>query len=54
MAHMFPQLTAILGGHTHHVFEHGKRVNETLLCGAGKFAHYVGCLTLTIDKTIGK
>lgn len=50
MAHMFPQLTAILGGHTHHVFEHGKRVNETLLCGAGKFAHYVGCLTLTIDK----
>lgn len=50
MAETFPQLTAILGGHTHHVFEHGKRVNETLLCGAGKFAHYVGCLTLTIDE----
>ncbi len=49
MAHLFPQLTAILGGHTHHVFECGKRVNNTLLCGAGKFAHYVGCVTLTVD-----
>lgn len=49
MADMFPQLTAILGGHTHHVFECGKRVNQTLLCGAGKFAHYVGCVTLTVD-----
>lgn len=50
MAEMFPQLTAILGGHTHHVFEQGKWVNETLLCGAGKFGHYVGHVTLTIDQ----
>lgn len=54
MAETFPQLTAILGGHTHHVFEHGKRVNKTLLCGAGKFGHYVGCLTLMVDKNSRK
>ncbi len=50
MAEEFPELDVILGAHTHHVLEKGKRINETLLGAAGKFGYYVGEITLELDQ----
>nr|WP_272942961.1 bifunctional UDP-sugar hydrolase/5'-nucleotidase [Bacillus bingmayongensis] len=43
-------IDVILGGHTHHLFEHGVLVNETLLCCGEKWGRYVGHVQLTVDK----
>ena len=45
----FPEVNIILGGHTHHVLQEGKRVNQTLLAAAGKYGQYVGHVTLKIN-----
>lgn len=39
----------ILGAHTHHVLEHGKRVRNTLICQTGKFGQFVGTVELVVD-----
>ncbi|WP_246110927.1 bifunctional metallophosphatase/5'-nucleotidase [Sporosarcina luteola] len=47
----------ILGAHTHHLFTESEIVNETLLAATGKFAQYVGHVTICLDeskKVIGK
>jgi 5'-nucleotidase len=38
----------ILGGHTHHLLEEGKIINNTLVCGAGKYGRYIGYVEVKI------
>ncbi|MDG4657092.1 bifunctional UDP-sugar hydrolase/5'-nucleotidase [Ectobacillus antri] len=42
-------IDVILGAHTHHFFEKGMLVNDTLLCCTGKWGQYVGHVQLEID-----
>ncbi|MBM7661442.1 2',3'-cyclic-nucleotide 2'-phosphodiesterase (5'-nucleotidase family) [Bacillus mesophilus] len=44
----------ILGAHTHHLLPDGEEVENTILCGAGKFGMNVGYVKLTIDTTANK
>lgn len=46
MAAEFPGIDLILGGHTHHVLEKGKRVSGCLLCSTGKYGQHVGRVEL--------
>lgn len=46
----FPEIDVILGAHTHHFLEQGKVVGQTLIGAAGKFGHYVGHMTLTVNE----
>lgn len=46
----FPMVDVILGAHTHHILHHGKVVNQSLLCGAGKYGFYVGQVELTVNE----
>ena len=43
-----PEISVILGGHTHHILHSGKKINNTLLCCAGKYGMFVGHVELTI------
>ncbi|HLS67529.1 MAG TPA: bifunctional UDP-sugar hydrolase/5'-nucleotidase [Pseudogracilibacillus sp.] len=49
MAKLFPEIDCIIGGHTHHLLQHGEYVNNTLLTAAGKHCAYVGEVQLTWD-----
>lgn len=51
MAAQFPEVTVILGAHTHHVFLEGRHVGQSLLTGGGKHGHYVGELTLSLGTS---
>lgn len=42
IAEVMPEFDIILGSHTHHLFENGKKINQTQLAAAGKFGYYVG------------
>ncbi|PLS02666.1 bifunctional metallophosphatase/5'-nucleotidase [Neobacillus cucumis] len=46
----FPEIDVILGAHTHHVLEKGKVVDQTLIGAAGKFGHFVGHMTIHVNK----
>jgi 5'-nucleotidase len=50
VAQTVPGIDIILGAHTHHVLPSGKWVNNTLLCGAGKYGQYIGAVKLHIDE----
>lgn len=50
IARDFPEVDVLLGGHTHHLLENGKRINNTLLCCAQKYGNYIGHVTLHIDS----
>lgn len=39
----------IIGAHTHHLLQQGKRVKGTLITQAGKFGRYVGQITVSFD-----
>lgn len=53
IAEEFPGIDVIIGGHTHHVFQEGQLMNQTLLAAAGKYGCYVGHITLEIsDKKV--
>ncbi|RBW71275.1 bifunctional metallophosphatase/5'-nucleotidase [Bacillus taeanensis] len=45
-------IDVILGGHTHHVLQHGKNVKGTLIAQAGKFGFYVGEVTMSYDTSL--
>ncbi|WP_078544192.1 bifunctional metallophosphatase/5'-nucleotidase [Litchfieldia alkalitelluris] len=45
-----PGIDIILGGHTHHLFEEGKIVDDVLLCGAGKYGQYIGYVELKVNQ----
>src|SRR5690625_493621 len=49
MAKLFPEIDCIIGGHTHHLLQHGEYVNNTLLTAAGRHCAYVGEVQLTWD-----
>lgn len=43
-------IDVILGAHTHHLFETGLLVNDTLLCCTGKWGQYVGHVKLQFTE----
>lgn len=49
IAKKFPRFDVIIGSHTHHLFEHGERDNQSLLAAAGKYGYYVGKVTLEVE-----
>ncbi|ANZ58308.1 multifunctional 2',3'-cyclic-nucleotide 2'-phosphodiesterase/5'-nucleotidase/3'-nucleotidase [Fructilactobacillus lindneri] len=49
IAKAFPEISIIVGGHTHHLLEHGEMVQQTLLTAAEKWGHYVGQITFEVD-----
>ncbi|MFJ7470472.1 bifunctional metallophosphatase/5'-nucleotidase [Peribacillus frigoritolerans] len=50
MAEDFPEIDIILGAHTHHILHQGKLINDTLLCGAGKYGFFVGQVEMTVNQ----
>ncbi len=46
----FPEIDVILGGHTHHILQNGKIVNDVLLGAAGKYGNFVGEMLLVVDS----
>ena len=46
----FPEIDVILGAHTHHFFEKGKLVGNTLLGAAGKYGYYVGKISINLNE----
>lgn len=52
MARRFPEIDVILGGHTHHVLPEGRRIGNTLICGAGKYGQYIGQVDLVFDNKL--
>ncbi|MFZ3590672.1 bifunctional metallophosphatase/5'-nucleotidase [Bacillus sp. DJP31] len=49
LAREIDEVSLILGAHTHHLLQDGLKVNETMLCGAGKFGMNVGHVKLLIE-----
>ena len=49
IATRFSDFDVIIGSHTHHLLEHGKRVKGTLLAAAGKYGQYVGKIDLELS-----
>ncbi|WP_010306610.1 bifunctional metallophosphatase/5'-nucleotidase [Kurthia senegalensis] len=50
LAEMMPELTLIIGAHTHHVLERGKQVQHVLLTGGGKYGTYIGHSVITFGE----
>lgn len=50
VARKFPEIDVIIGGHTHHVLQNGKVVNNTLLTGAGKYGQWIGHIKITLGE----
>ena len=48
IARAFPMIKIILGSHTHHLYERGKWVGETLIAAVGKFGYAVGEVTAEV------
>ncbi|WP_271489374.1 bifunctional metallophosphatase/5'-nucleotidase [Enterococcus sp. 5H] len=48
IANDYPEINVLLGSHTHHLFKHGEKINQTQLSAAGKFGYYIGEVHLTI------
>ncbi|MGX7264078.1 bifunctional metallophosphatase/5'-nucleotidase [Enterococcus crotali] len=48
IATSYPEIDVLLGSHTHHLFKHGEKINDTQLSAAGKFGYYIGEVHLTI------
>ena len=40
----------IIGSHTHHLFEHGVELHDTLLAAAGRYGEHIGEINLTFDQ----
>ncbi|TQR09289.1 bifunctional metallophosphatase/5'-nucleotidase [Psychrobacillus soli] len=49
MTERIPEIDLILGSHTHHFFEEGKTIGNTLQAAAGKYGAYVGQVTIDYD-----
>lgn len=48
LAKRFPQVTVIIGSHTHHLLPHGEHDHQSLLAAAGRFGRYIGKIELSI------
>lgn len=40
----------IIGSHTHHLFENGAELHDTLLAAAGRYGEHIGEINLTFDQ----
>lgn len=49
IAHRFPDIDVIIGGHTHHLLRTGEIVNNTIITAAGKHCTFIGEVILTWD-----
>lgn len=49
LCEQIPSLDLILGAHTHHLFENGKMIGNTLQAATGKFGMYVGYVNLEYE-----
>lgn len=49
LARECPQINVIFGAHTHHLFQEGKRIGNSLLAATGKFGDYVGDVKVKFD-----
>ncbi|MGL6206438.1 MAG: bifunctional metallophosphatase/5'-nucleotidase [Lactobacillus panisapium] len=49
LAKNYPQIDLIVGGHTHDLLKHGKRVNGVWITQTGKWGNYVGNTYVEID-----
>lgn len=54
IADHFREIDIIIGGHTHHLFKEGERINNSVLTAVGKFGHYVGQIRLYFDHEKGR
>lgn len=45
----YPEIDVLLGSHTHHLFRHGEKINQTQLSAAGKFGQYAGKVQIVVD-----
>ncbi|WP_280769419.1 bifunctional metallophosphatase/5'-nucleotidase [Salipaludibacillus daqingensis] len=50
MAKVFPSFDLILGSHTHHVLNEGKKVNDTWINQSGRSGAYIGDVTVRFEK----
>ncbi|WP_413627184.1 metallophosphoesterase [Fructilactobacillus vespulae] len=50
----FPEISIIIGGHTHHLLENGLLIDNTLLTAAEKWGHYIGEITFNLDDGVVK
>jgi 5'-nucleotidase len=50
MAEQIPTIDVIIGSHTHHLIEFGKKIGETFIIQAGKFGNYIGRTTIEFDE----
>lgn len=49
LAKHFPQIDIIVGGHTHNLLEHGKKVGNTWITQTGKWGRYVGNISVELN-----
>lgn len=49
IAREFPGVDLIIGGHTHHILQNGKRINETLLTCTGKYGRFLGEIVIRFN-----
>ncbi len=49
IATQIPEIDLILGSHTHHLLENGKKIGATLLAACGRWGEYVGKVTVTFS-----
>lgn len=53
IAKKYPELSIIIGSHTHHLLQFGEVVDGTLIAAAGKWGRYIGKIDLLLkDKQI--
>lgn len=50
IAREIPGVDLIIGGHTHHILQNGKRVADTLLTCTGKYGQFLGLIEITYDS----
>lgn len=46
IASLYPEVNLIIGAHTHHLLPRGDWENQTFICAAGKYGHYIGSIDL--------
>lgn len=51
LGNTIPNLDLVIGAHTHHILPMGKRVNQALLTGGGKFGMYIGHSVINYDES---
>jgi 2',3'-cyclic-nucleotide 2'-phosphodiesterase (5'-nucleotidase family) len=53
VAQAVPDISVIIGSHTHHLLPEGEWCNDVLIAQAGEYAQHVGRVDLTVDTVSG-